>query len=93
MVEQMLETVKQEIEPITPTGPGHFGYHLRDRYEVHVSSSGVKTRGVLTSPAQGYWRERGTVRGERAGRYAHKLLAGVRRFLRFYYGRAQWWRL
>ncbi len=60
MVTQMLEAVKAEIEPGTPTGPGHFGYHLRDTYRVVVSSEGVKTSGKLKAAVQGYWREFGT---------------------------------
>ncbi|SRR6266702_3358891 len=60
MVTQMLETVKAEIEPGTPLGPGHFGYHLRDTYRVMVASKGVSTSGSLKAAVQGYWREFGT---------------------------------
>lgn len=93
MVETMLAYVKPIVIEATPLGPGHFGYHLRERYTTAIRSEGVKTTGVLKSPMQGYWREFGTRRGERAFRTAHLALAGVKRFLHFYYGNLQWWRL
>lgn len=93
MVTEMLDYVKPVVIENTPLGPGHFGYHLRDTYTTDVKSEDFVTRGVLKSAVQGYWRERGTKRGERAFRTAHKALAAVRRFIHFYYGNAQWWRL
>lgn len=94
MATQMLGFVKAELIPETPIGPGHFGgRHLRDSYKISVKSEGVKTSGTLSSLPQGYWREKGTRRGERALHLARKALAGVNRFIRFYYGKQQWWRL
>lgn len=61
MVEAMFGEIKPIVEAQTPIGPGHFGYHLKDTYVTDVKTAGVKTIGVLKSPAQGYWREYGTV--------------------------------
>jgi len=118
MTQQMLEYVKAEYIPQIPVGPGHFGYHLRDRVSIHVRPSkgqlGTKVVGVLKTPMQGYWREFGTGArhrsrkrggvghvvfgtgalgsgGERAYMTAHKALAGVRKFIRVWYGTARWW--
>ncbi len=94
MVKQMLDTVKGVLIPQTPIGPGHFGSHLRDSYRVDVRPKGLSAIvGVLKSPPQGYWRERGTKRGERALMIAHKAANEVRRFIRAYYtGAAIWYR-
>ena len=115
MVTEMLEMVKAEIEPGTPVGPGHFGYHLRESYKIEVIAKGSKTTGSLKAAVQGYWREFGThgrfkgrrnrlraysaaigafgEGGEKAGLFATKALNGVRRLIKAYYGKAQWWRL
>lgn len=60
MVSAMLDQIKPIVVENTPVGPGHFGYHLRDRFETDVRSGGLKTTGVLKSPPTGYWREFGT---------------------------------
>ncbi len=92
MVKEMLDTVKGVLIPQTPIGPGHFGVHLRDRYTVDVRPKGLSAIvGVLKSPPQGYWRERGTRRGERALMVAHKAANEVRRFIRTYYTGAALW--
>ena len=97
MVSEMLGFVKAEVVPQIPIGPGHFGYHLRDTFNTDVRSSsgqlGTKVTGVLKSAVQGYWRERGTKRGERAFMTAHKALAGIRKFINAYYGTAKWWHI
>jgi hypothetical protein len=56
----LLNSVKAVVESATPDGPGHFGYHGRDRVKVVVTSSGRKTIGKVTAPIQLYWREYGT---------------------------------
>jgi len=66
LVTEMLGAVKADLQTITPLGPGHFGYHLRDSYKVEVASRGVETAGSLSAPLQGYWREFGTRGGHRA---------------------------
>ena len=121
MTTAMLEGTKAEVESTTPFGPGHFGYHLRDTYAIHVSNRGWRVSGTLTSAVQGYWREYGTKGrsrglgrhlglsvgeltkaykfdalgggGEKAGMYAHKALAGMRRLIKEFYSHAAWWRL
>ena len=60
MTTAMLDAAKAEVESTTPTGPGHFGYHLRDTYKVALSNKGWRITGKLTSAVQGYWREYGT---------------------------------
>lgn len=60
MVKAMGEWVKVETEAVTPEGPGHFGYHLRDTFQVKMSNRGWSVHGQLTSAVQGYWREYGT---------------------------------
>jgi hypothetical protein len=94
MVTEMLNEVRVVLIPQTPIGPGHFGRHLRDSYVVDVANKGLAAViGVLKSPPQGYWRERGTRRGERALMVAHKAANQVRRFIRTYYtGAALWYR-
>jgi len=94
----MMKAMFGEIQPIvvaaTPVGPGHFGFHARERIHVQVTSRSWTVVGQLLGPRQLLWRERGTRRGERAFRTAHKAAAGVRRFIRFYYnGMANWWRV
>ena len=97
MMAEMLGYVKEAVVPQIPIGPGHFGYHLRDTFTTNVRSGagqlGTKVTGVLKSAVQGYWRERGTKRGERAFMTAHKALAGIKRFINAYYGMAKWWHL
>ena len=61
MVKAMLTWVKVETVAATPLGPGHFGYHLRDRFTDTTRFSGVRAIGELKSPATGYWREFGTL--------------------------------
>ena len=56
----MLDATKVELVSITPTGPGHFGYHLKDTYKVVMSNRGWTVTGKLMGAVQGYWRERGT---------------------------------
>jgi hypothetical protein len=93
MVTAMLKEIKPIVVAQTPLGPGHFGYHLRDRYSTDVKSEGIKTSGVLKAVMQGFWREFGTKRGERAFMTAHKAASLVKRFITFYYGgMANWWR-
>ncbi len=80
MVTTMLGAVKAEIEPGTPIGPGHFGYHLRDSYRIEVSSKGVRTSGKLKAAVQGYWREfgtRGRFKGRRNRRRAYAAAIGA----------------
>jgi len=95
MTKEMLGYVKAEVVPQIPIGPGHFGYHLRETFSTDVKAGrgqgGTKVTGVLRSAVQGYWRERGTRRGERAYMTAHKALAGVKKFINAYYGMAKWW--
>ena len=67
MVGSMLAYIKPEVVSQTRVGPGHFEYHLRDRYSTNVRSVGVKTIGVLKSPPQGYWLEFGTLGNFRKG--------------------------
>ncbi len=55
-----LNATKAEVQSTTPTGPGHFGYHLKDTYKVGVSNRGWTVTGKLTGAVQGYWREFGT---------------------------------
>lgn len=94
MVEVMLRNIKPMVIAQTPLGPGHFGYHLRDRYVSVIFSRGVRTVGLLKSPWQGYWREYGTKRGERAFMTAHIALQVTRRIIRVYYGgMTAWWRI
>lgn len=94
MISSMLDFIKPEVRAATPLGPGHFGYHGRDTLRTEVHSHGIKTVGTLKAAVQLYWRERGTSRGERARMTAHHALAGVKKFIRFYYGgMANWWRL
>ena len=61
LVGEMLKHIKPIVESETPIGPGHFGYHLRSSYRTDVKSTGLVTTGVLKAPAQGYWREYGTL--------------------------------
>lgn len=61
MVTEMLNVIKPTVAAETPTGPGHFGYHLKDSYTTEVKSAGIKTQGVLKSPPTGYWYEFGTL--------------------------------
>lgn len=42
---------------------------------------------------QAYMQAVGGGGGEKAGLFASKALAGVRKLIRLYYGKAQWWRL
>lgn len=72
MVGEMLNGIKSDLIAETPIGPGHFGYHLRDRYAPDVQSKGTNTTGVMKAPAQGYWREYGT-RGRFKGPKSSKL--------------------
>lgn len=67
MIGSMLAYIKPEVEAATPSGPGHFGYHLRDSYKTDVKSTGVKSIGVLKSPPTGYWLEFGTLGSFRKG--------------------------
>jgi hypothetical protein len=94
MVTEMLDTVRDVLIPETPIGPGHFGRHLRDSYTVDVKTKGFSAViGVLKAPVQGYWRERGTKRGQPGLMLAHKAANQVRRFIRTYYtGAAMWYR-
>ena len=94
LVEAMLGEVKPNVFVNTPLGPAHFGYHGRDTLRIEIHTKGIKTIGTLRAAAQLYWRERGTRRGERARMVAHHALAGVKKFIKFYYGgMATWWRL
>lgn len=61
MVEAMLAYIKPQVVAETPYGPGHFGYHLRDRFTTDTRFVGTKTIGALKSPPTGYWREFGTM--------------------------------
>lgn len=61
MVKAMLTWVKVETVAATPLGPGHFGYHLRDRFTESTGVRGIHAFGELKSPATGYWREFGTL--------------------------------
>ena len=72
MVGAMLKEIKPVVIAQTPLGPGHFGYHLRDRFETDVTSEGIRTKGVLKSPPTGYWRECGTL-----GRFRKSRAAGM----------------
>jgi hypothetical protein len=91
MIAEMLREIKPMVEAQTPLGPGHFGYHLRDRYVTDVSSRGVRSTGVLKSPPQGFWREWGTVHQRRLY-IAHKALSKVKGVIRKYYGGMnRWW--
>lgn len=60
VVETMLDIVQVGTAAQIPLGPGHFGYHTRDRLETEVKVDGLKTLGYLFSPVAGYWREFGT---------------------------------
>jgi len=97
MVGEMLDYVEAEVVPQIPIGPGHFGYHLRETFRSDIKTGrgqlGAQVIGALRSAVQGYWRERGTKRGERAFMTAHKALAGIKRFINSYYGMAKWWHL
>src|SRR6266705_3130360 len=88
MVTEMLGFVKAEVVPQIPLGPGHFGYHLRETFRSDIKTGrgqlGAQVIGALRSAVQGYWRERGTKRGERAFMTAHKALAGIKRFINSY---------
>jgi hypothetical protein len=45
----------------TPEGPGHFGYHLRDRFFTKVRVGLWRSVGIVgTNAPQGRWREFGT---------------------------------
>jgi len=96
MMKEMLGYVKAEVATEIPIGPGHFGYHTREtlRVDVRVGSgqSGTKVTGVLKAAVPAYWREKGTKRGERAFLTAHHALAGIKKFIRFWYGGlGKWW--
>lgn len=61
MVEAMLAYIRPQVVADTPYGPGHFGYHLRDRFTTDTRFVGMKTIGALKSPPTGYFREFGTL--------------------------------
>lgn len=56
-----VELVKSIAEANTPIGPGHFGYHLRERWHASVQVGLKRSIGkVSTDAPQGRWREFGT---------------------------------
>lgn len=67
LITEMLDVIKPTVIAQTPLGPGHFGYHLRDKFVTEVKSEGVTSEGVLKSPMTGYWREYGTRGNYRKG--------------------------
>lgn len=75
MVATMLEQTKVGTIRNTPLGPGHFGYHLRDRITSDIEAKGTRTVGKLLSPRTGYWREYGTRGRYRGGNRIRKAFA------------------
>jgi hypothetical protein len=61
----------------TPTGPGHFGMHLVDRFSTRVRFGTKRIVGVISTDApQGRWRERGTRAHDIAPRKGNALKVG-----------------
>lgn len=77
MVKAMLTWVQVEWIAATPLGPGRFesGRHLRDSSTTDTRFEGIRTVGVLKSPATGYWREFGTQGSFHKGRAASASMA------------------
>jgi hypothetical protein len=78
LVMSMLEFIKAEVQPQMPQGPGHFGYHARDKYRIDVSSAAVKTTGKLWGAVEAYWREYGTLGRFKKGSYAKATASNAR---------------
>lgn len=77
LVKSMLEFIKPIYVAAIPEGPGHFGYHLRDTVTTDTRFVGIKTIGVLKTPAQGYWREFGTLGSYTKGREVEHYVEAV----------------
>jgi hypothetical protein len=76
-MQRSVHLLKDEILIGTPEGPGHFGFHLKDRFSTRVRFGAKRIVGVVATDAvQGRWREKGTRAHDIAPRKASALKIG-----------------